>query len=109
MSRRFWPCQAGGETFAANGVYADAADLYNFDQPEEEGELTTNQRFEKLRRLEQLGIFVDEAHHAFGKALAKDMGVGAKETDTSLRTTIDILAASPWGARCCLKWSTPTA
>lgn len=85
---------ATGETLAASGVYADAADLYNFDQPEEEGELTTNQRFEKLRRLEQLGIYVDEAHHAFGKALAKDMGVGAKETDTSLRTTIDILAAS---------------
>lgn len=82
------------ETLSASGVYADAADLYNFDQPEEEGELTTNQRFEKLRRLEQLGIYVDEAHHAFGKALAKDMGVGAKETDTSLRTTIDILAAS---------------
>ncbi len=85
---------ATGETLAATGVYADAADLYNFDQPEEEGELTTNQRFEKLRRLEQLGIYVDEAHHAFGKALAKDMGVGAKETDTSLRTTIDVLAAS---------------
>lgn len=83
-----------GETIAASGVYADAADLYNFDQPEEEGELTTNQRFEKLLRLEQLGIYVDEAHHAFGRALAKDMGVGAKETDTSLRTTIDFLAAS---------------
>jgi len=85
---------ATGDTIAADGVYADAADLYNFDQPEEEGELTTNQRFEKLRRLEQLGIYVDEAHHAFGKTLAKDMGLGAKETDTSLRTTIDILAAS---------------
>lgn len=85
---------ATGETISATGVYSDAADLYGFDQPEEEGELTTNQRFEKLRRLEQLGIYVDEAHHAFGKALAKDMGIGAKETDTSLRTTIDILAAS---------------
>jgi hypothetical protein len=85
---------ASATTFAATGVYADAADLYNFDQPEEEGELTTNQRFEKLRRLEQLGIYVDEAHHAFGKALAKDMGVGARDTDTSLRTTIDVLAAS---------------
>lgn len=85
---------ATGESLVASGVYADAADLYNFDQPEDEGELTTNQRFEKLRRLEQLGIYVDEAHHAFGKALAKDMGLGAKETDTSLRTTIDILAAS---------------
>lgn len=82
------------EPLAATGVYSDAADLYNFDQPDEEGELTTNQRFEKLRRLEQLGIYVDEAHHAFGKALAKDMGVGSKEADTSLRTTIDILAAS---------------
>jgi hypothetical protein len=85
---------ATGETFSHTGVYADAADLYNFDQPEEEGELATNQRFEKLRRLEQLGIYVDEAHHAFGKALAKDMGMGVKETDTSLRTTIDTLAAS---------------
>lgn len=85
---------ATGGALAATGVYADAADLYSFDQPEEEGELTTNQRFEKLRRLEQLGIYVDEAHHAFGKALAKDMGVGSKVTDTSLRTTIDILAAS---------------
>lgn len=83
---------ATGESLAANGVYADAADLYNFDQPEEEGELTTNQRFEKLRRLEQLGIYVDEAHHAFGTALAKDMGT--KEADTSLRTTIDVLAGS---------------
>ena len=66
--------------------------------PQEQGELATNQRFEKLRRLEQLGIYVDEAHHAFGKALAKDMGVGARETDTSLRTTIDILAASLYAA-----------
>ena len=82
------------DTVSAGGVYAEAADLYDFDQPEDEGELTTNQRFEKLRRLEQLGIYVDEAHHAFGKALAKDMGLGAKETDTSLRTTIDVLAAS---------------
>jgi hypothetical protein len=83
-----------GNTLAASGIYADAADLYAFDQPEEEGELTTNQRFEKLRRLEQLGIYVDEAHHAFGKLLAKDMGIGTKEADTSLRTTIDVLAAS---------------
>jgi len=79
---------------AATGVYADTADLYNFDQPEEEGELTTNQRFEKLCRLEQIGIYVDEAHHAFGKALAKDMGIGAKDADTSLRTTIDELAGT---------------
>ena len=81
------------DSFKMEGVYGDAADLYDFDKPEDEAELTTNQRFEKLTRLGQLGIFVDEAHHAFGKALAKDMGIGAKETDTSLRTTIDKLAS----------------
>ena len=74
-------------------VYGEAADLYNFNGPEDEAGLTTNQRFEKLTRLEQLGIYIDEAHHAFGKALAKDMGIGAKEDDTSLRTTVDMLAA----------------
>lgn len=84
---------ATGDALPMGGVYEEAADLYGWDQPEEEGELTTNQRFEKLCRLEQLGIYVDEAHHAFGKALAKDMGIGAKENDTSLRTTIDVLAA----------------
>ena len=76
----------------AEGVYAEAADLYESDQPEDEAELTTNQRFEKLCRLEQLGIYVDEAHHVFGSSLAKDMGIGTSENDTSLRTTIDRLA-----------------
>lgn len=85
---------ATADIFPSSSVYAASADLYAFDQPEEEGELTTNQRFEKLRRLEQLGIYVDEAHHAFGKKLAASMGVGTKETDTSLRSTIDELAAS---------------
>lgn len=85
---------SGKPTYQAGSIYDQTADLYDFDQPEDEGELTTNQRFEKLTRLGQLGIYVDEAHHAFGKALAKDMGIGAKETDTSLRTTIDMLAAS---------------
>jgi type III restriction enzyme len=85
---------ANKPTYSAGSVYDAADDLYAWDEPEEEGELTTNQRFEKLCRLEQLGIYVDEAHHAFGKALAKDMGIGVKPEDTSLRTTIDMLAAS---------------
>lgn len=85
---------ADGNTVSASDVYAEASDLYDWDQPEEEAELTTNQRFEKLCRLKQLGIYVDEAHHAFGKNLAKDMGLGAKASDTSLRTTIDFLAAN---------------
>lgn len=82
------------EVLTPSSVYDENADLYGFDQPEDEADLTTNQRFEKLRRLEQLGIYVDEAHHAFGKTLAKDMGIGQKENDTSLRTTIDVLAKS---------------
>lgn len=86
------------ETFLLESdVYAEAADLYDFDKPEDEGELKTNQRFEKLTRLEQLGIYVDEAHHAFGNALAKDMGVKETAKDREnvkrLRTTIDMLAA----------------
>ncbi len=64
------------------------ADLYAV--AEDEGELATNQRFQKLARLHQLGIFVDEAHHAFGKTLGRDMG--DHSSATSLRLTIDILA-----------------
>lgn len=85
---------ATSEVLMPSSVYDANADLYGFDQPEDEADLTTNQRFEKLRRLEQLGIYVDEAHHAFGKTLAKDMGIGQRENDTSLRTTIDVLAKS---------------
>lgn len=76
----------------SKSVYDEAADLYDFDALENEDDLTTNQRFQKLTRLEQLGIFVDEAHHAFGSKLATDMGL--KKSKTSLRLTIDELAAS---------------
>ena len=76
----------------AGSVYEKAQDLYAFDEPDDDDSLTTNQRYQKLQRLEQLGIFVDEAHHAFGTKLAEDMG--AKENMTSLRRTIDELAAS---------------
>lgn len=76
---------------AEPSVYDEISELLA-EEPEEEGELATNQRFEKLKRLSQLGIYVDEAHHAFGDPLAKDMGV--KTSKTSLRLTIDELAAS---------------
>ncbi|MEI6387977.1 MAG: DEAD/DEAH box helicase family protein [Spirochaetota bacterium] len=62
-------------------------DLYEI---ESEDELSTNQRFQKLSRLHQLGIYVDEAHHAFGKSLKRDMA--DRESKTSLRLTIDSLA-----------------
>lgn len=59
------------------------ADLYMLD----ESELMANQRYQKLTRLKQLGVYVDEAHHAFGKSLKNDMLDRSKET--SLRLTID--------------------
>jgi type III restriction enzyme len=75
-----------------SSVYDEIADLYLDQGPSDESELATNQRFEKLKRLEQLGIYVDEAHHAFGDTLAKDMGL--KDSKTSLRVTIDELSAA---------------
>lgn len=72
-------------------VYDETEDLWDTAEIEDEISLNTNQRFEKLSRLEQLGIYVDEAHHAFGTKLAQDMGT--KATKTSLRNTIDELAA----------------
>lgn len=88
------------ELYKKDGIGAEMAEILGLDPevgetaPEDEAELVTNQRFEKLRRLESLGIFVDEAHHAFGAKLAKDMGVKADSAKNSLRKTIDELAAS---------------
>lgn len=85
---------SGKPTFQAGSVYDQFADLYELDTPEDETDLTTNQRFEKLRRLEQLGVFVDEAHHAFGTNLARDVGAQKDTRQTSLRNSIDLLAQS---------------
>lgn len=85
---------SGKPTYESGSVYDANADLYGFDQPDDEDSLTTNQRFEKLRRLEQLGVYVDEAHHAFGTNLAKDVGAQEDNRQTSLRLTIDLLAGS---------------
>lgn len=53
-------------------------------------ELVSNQRFEKLTRLKQIGIYVDEAHHMFGADLEK--ALYDKKRATSLRLTISELA-----------------
>ena len=58
--------------------------VYTEENTRDEGELLSNQRFEKLTRLEQLGIYVDEAHHLFGGDLDKSM--------KSLRLTINDLS-----------------
>lgn len=53
--------------------------------------LMDNQRFKKLCRLPQLGVYVDEAHHLFGADLEKQIrSSGANKT--SLRDTINLLA-----------------
>ena len=76
----------------AGSVYEQYGDLYESDELDSEEALTSNQRFQKLQRLSQLGIYVDEAHHAFGKQLAEDMGTDNNRT--SLRLTIDELSSS---------------
>lgn len=84
---------AAEETVREEGKESDNpfAELYDFEnEAESEDELIENQRFEMLRRLTKLGIYVDEAHHAFGKKLEGDFS-DAKAT--SLRTTINHLAA----------------
>lgn len=77
------------KTYKAKSLNKDYEDLYGFDI-DTDADLLTNQRFAKLTRLKQLGIYVDEAHHVFGNALAQDFGL--KKSATSLRVTINELA-----------------
>jgi SOS-response transcriptional repressor LexA len=72
--------------YRAKSLIEGYEDLYDLDS---EIDLKTNQRFSKLIRLEQLGIYVDEAHHVFGSKLEKDM---SGRDATSLRLTINELA-----------------
>ena len=73
---------------SASEAFAGLDDLT--DDIETEDDLIANQRFEMLKRLGNLGIYVDEAHHAFGNALKRDF---AETGETSLRKTINELAA----------------
>lgn len=57
------------------------------DELKDEKEVTANQRFEKIIRLNQLGVYVDEAHHLFGTDLKNALSDDSK--DTSLRYTIN--------------------
>lgn len=72
----------------ADELFAELDDLT--DDIETEDDLIANQRFEMLKRLTNLGIYVDEAHHAFGKKLEGDF---SEKGATSLRRTINELAA----------------
>lgn len=74
------------------------AALYGADANEgeedviDDGTLMENQRFQKLTRLRQLGVYVDEAHHLFGSGLEKNLR-SKTATKTSLRDTINLLAS----------------
>jgi type III restriction enzyme len=80
-----------GKVYKAKSLNKDYEDLYGFDI-NTDTDLITNQRFAKLTRLKQLGIYVDEAHHVFGNALADDLMSTTRAT--SLRVTINELAAN---------------
>ena len=54
--------------------------------------LMDNQRFKKLCRLPQLGVYVDEAHHLFGADLETQIRSSGNANKTSLRDTINMLA-----------------
>ena len=72
-----------------SSLYGNMAD--DSDEAWDDASLMGNQRFKKLCRLPQLGVYVDEAHHLFGADLEKQ--IRAKKNDkTSLRATINMLA-----------------
>lgn len=72
-------------------MFSEIEDFYgDLSTLKDEKEVITNQRFEKLTRLKQLGIYVDEAHHMFGKELL--ISIQDKGSKTSLRNTINELA-----------------
>ncbi len=70
------------------GLEGFMEELYGGDFDEKD--VTVNQRFQKIVRLKQLGIFVDEAHHLFGTDLQTSLADATKET--SLRYTINKIA-----------------
>ncbi len=76
-----------GSLFSAAGGDEDENGAWD------ETTLEDNQRFKKLCRLPQLGVYVDEAHHLFGADLEKQIRSGGANK-TSLRDTINLLAAN---------------
>lgn len=77
-----------GQSSLLSSIYGDDIDD---DEAWDDTSLMDNQRFKKLCRLPQLGVYVDEAHHLFGADLEKQ--IRAKTANkTSLRDTINMLA-----------------
>ena len=78
-------------TLDLEGLDDFTKELYgNLDELKDDKEVTMNQRFQKIIRLNQLGVYVDEAHHLFGTDLQLSLSDSSKET--SLRYTINYIA-----------------
>ena len=68
-------------------VYGELYEMLGAEAPETDADLAVNARFQRIARLPRLGIYVDEAHHSMGAALARDLGQA--KIPSALRTTID--------------------
>ncbi len=78
-------------TFTNNwAALADSAEINTDEQIDTTVDLLSNQRFSKLLRLPQLGVYIDEAHHVFGTKLTEDLYSSDKAS--SLRVTVNELA-----------------
>lgn len=97
------------EKTSAEKLFSDdaLASLYgdSDDDVTDDDSLMANQRFHKLCRMPQLGVFVDEAHHLYGDALEK--AIYEKDKASSLRLTIDMLAEKTNIVACCNYTGTP--
>lgn len=76
------------------------------DEVQDDSSLMENQRFKKICRLTQLGIYVDEAHHLFGANLEKEIRA-AQGNKTSLRATINMIAENTTIVACYNYTGTP--
>lgn len=82
---------AGGNSLLSTVYGGSSQD--DQDEAWDNKSLMDNYRFKKLCRLPQLGVYVDEAHHLFGADLEKQIR-SSKTKKTSLRDTINLLAAN---------------
>ncbi len=79
-----------GQGSLLSSIYGSSDDADDEDVWDDSS-LMDNQRFKKLCRLPQLGVYVDEAHHLFGADLEKQIRTKTANK-TSLRDTINMLA-----------------
>ncbi|MCI6207382.1 MAG: DEAD/DEAH box helicase family protein [Corynebacterium glucuronolyticum] len=96
------------------GLYGDLSE----DEATDDSTLMENQRFQKITRLRQLGVYVDEAHHLFGasrcarrrprKPRYATRSICSLSAHPSSRVTTTLALRMSTDSHY-LKWSTPTA